>query len=147
MAHIYKLFQVASSSLSKIFQTKLYSAGSQDDGWITYKKLYRFYFNVQDYSGAGVTLTGTMDSELSSINLSVSTTAAFFEFTNSAAAIIHFQNASLSTILWGVKSTGISGSDVSQYGRMLGATESVVAADFSLIAFAMQYSYDATFLG
>jgi len=148
--HMFPLFQVFSTSLKKQLQSKLYAAGDGDDGWITYKKQYRFYWEVADLSAQGITLNATMDNELGSTPLVVSSSLnTFFEFANNSNQIIHFQNVSLVTIVWGVQAAGaaINGFDVSNYGRLLGWTAEFVGGAYSIIAMAAEYTYDAPFLG
>jgi hypothetical protein len=120
--HLFKLFQVPSASLQKILISKLWAGGESDGGYAVYKKAYRFYAQAIDYSGAGVTITGTVDNDST-------TTVAL---------------PSLSVAATG---TTVTGGDVSAYGRLLGVTQNFSGSDFSLIDFALEYSEDAPFLG
>ena len=146
-SHLYQMFVRPAANTNKIVQSKFFAGGDNDAEWIAYKKQYRFYFKAQDYAGVGVNLTGTMDTDgTAAPPLSLTTPGAFYEFQNSSQQTIHLQS-SLGTILWGVAGVGITGTDTTNYGRLLGCTFEVIAADFSLSSMVMEYSYDAPFLG
>jgi hypothetical protein len=145
--NLFKLFQAPSTALQKVLKSKLHATGDDDNGFITYKKLYRFYFESEDYSGDGVTLTGTMDTDMTGVALTVSNLGAALIFLNNSAQTLIFVNSLSQTLIFTSATAGIVGSDVAAYGRLLGITETVVGGDFALVAYLMVYSYDATYLG
>lgn len=76
-------------------------------------------------------------------------TIGFFQFTNAAGDVIQFTPNAPATgpILWGVAALAINGLDAACYGRLLGVTLGSLSPDFVLMAYSLEYNYDAPFLG
>jgi hypothetical protein len=148
---IWPLFQSPNSSLQKIWKSKLFAGGQNDDGWIKYKKTYRFYWQIDDYSGAGVSISGTVDAETDttsqSTSISQNSAPRFFNFTNNSGQVIQFSPTAGGAIQWGVAGFSLSGIDAPCNGLLLGTTMSLTGSDFSLISHGLLYSEDAPFLG
>jgi len=209
---LFQMFAKPSSTLPKTLQSKFWAGG--DKNVIKFKKVMRFYFELQDIAATGVTFSGTIDSDFANAALNVDTLNAvnnagqliqpqnvnqqniyavnfglfaastgFFEFTNAAGGIIHFTNVMQTMdvlnavnendqliqpqnlngeniyafnfgepnpggiILWGVSAVTINGRDVACYGRLIGVTLGTTAPDFVLICYAIEYGFDAPFLG
>lgn len=141
------LFTRPTNSSNKILQSKLFAGGQQDEEYIVYKKQYRFYFQAFDYGGVGVNLTGEMDNEGGvSPTFSITAPAPFYQFINNTNGVIKFQGIG-GTILWGVAGLGITGTDMANYGRLLGCTFDVISADFTITSLMIEYAPDAPFLG
>jgi hypothetical protein len=146
--NLWPLFQTPNASLQKIWKSKLWAGGQNDDGWINFKKTYRFYWQIFDYSGAGLTLTGTIDTEgTNSASLSLSSVVSVFNFVNGSGQIFQFTPSGGGVIQWGVQGVSLSGNDVATYGLLLGSTMTLTGSDFSLISHGLEYAEDAPFLG
>jgi len=142
------LFQTPNTGLQKILKTKQFGGGNDDEFFIAYKKLYRFYSEVFDYSAAGVNLSGTLDSNLAAgVSFSTTGSTTTFQFTNSTLGVINFSPSGGGTILWGIQGPSTNYQDASIYGNVLGATLNFSGSDFSFTALTMLYSYDAPFGG
>src|SRR5260370_22882710 len=55
---LWQLFSSPNKGLARLMQGKLHSGAvkGNDDGWITYKKIYRIYMKVDDYGGTRVVI-------------------------------------------------------------------------------------------
>jgi len=141
------LFQVPSINLQKIIQSKFWHGGQDDDSFIIFKKAYRFYYEVQDYSGLGFTLNGTIDAEAGATTLSLAAQPGLIIFVNSTNGVITFTNGAGGAINWQVGGNSTNASDVAAYGLHLGYTFTAVGSDFALGAMALLYSEDVMMLG
>lgn len=145
--NIMPLFQTPNANLQKIMQSKLFSGDEQDKGWLLYKKSYRFYWETFDYSGTGVTLSGTIDSESSATAISIMAMPGLIVFVNNSNGVITFTNGGGGAINWQVGGISVNGNDVACYGLHLGWTQAVMGSDFTITGLALEYSVDAAFLG
>jgi len=141
---VFPLLSTVSSTLTKTWQTKLWSG----DAWVIIKQAMRSYVQANDNSGAGYTITGTIDFQ-NPVDASVAAASTFaVTYSNSSYAIIWiglasvvFQFTGLGGIPLNFTSPGetVSGINVNGSGIQIGATLSSTSPDFTLIAFAVLY--------
>jgi hypothetical protein len=145
---LFQLFQAPSTQLQKILVSKLWAGGRADDEFMVYKKVYRFYESAFDYSGQGITVSATVDTENGPVTpFQVAVQATNIMFVNGMGQLIIFRNSTPAAIVFTVTRPSIYGTDVSAYGRMIGVTQSFIGSDFALVDYALEYATDATFLG
>lgn len=85
---LFQMFTTASATLAKSSQSKFWAGGEKGEGYIFFKKVYRFYFQAIDNAGSGITFTGTIDSDFANANLNVSSLTAV----NNSGGVLQAQN-------------------------------------------------------
>lgn len=140
---IYPLFAQTSATLNKIWQTRLWPG----DGFQITKQAMRLYTQAQDNSGAGYTITGTVDyvlenAGLKSSNITIPSTNYSIIWLNASSGVIQFQNASSQDINFGSTGLSLSGfdaGDINQRGNLIGLTMQSTSPDFTLTAHSLLY--------
>jgi hypothetical protein len=112
--HVYRLFQTASATLPKKIVSKLWAGRSM----LIDKTSVNVYAEVSDFSGLGVALSGSLDSDMNSpVTISIPTSPS-----------------------------GVVGQTVNAAGRRLGVTITTTSKDFTMIGFGATYN-EETFYG
>ncbi len=102
--HLFQCFTTPSATLAKSLQSKFF-AGSSPAEYITFKKLYRFYFQAKDNAGTGIVFSGTFDSDFANSSLLVDSLVAVNQQGNALQAQ-NVANANLYPVTFGVISAG-----------------------------------------
>ena len=135
--NLYPMFQTPSTSLTKVFQTKLRKAPN----YTSTKRVLRAYFVAQN-NGAennpSFTVSADTDQNMgSAISLSLLQTSLVFQgsgqitFTNASSNPINFASVPL---------VNIDGVPLSAYGKMVGYSLTSNASDLDIISFTTAYS-------
>ena len=140
---VFPLFSVSSDTLTKTWQSRLWPG----DGFQITKQAMRLYTQAQDNSGAGYSITGSVDYVLE--NTGVKTYAITID---STSFNVIWQNASLQTIQWqntfsqdvnfgssGLSLSGFDGGKINARGNLLGLTLQSSSLDFTIMAHSMLY--------
>lgn len=133
---LYPLFQTASNTLSKTLQTKLWGG----DGFILQKKAYRFYNQIRDLAGTGITATLTVDADIGGQSLALNTLAQTIHFTNGSNQVINLTNVSGGEVVFSISFLFANYQDVQAYGNVLGFTVTSSSSDFVVVAMALLYN-------
>ena len=130
--HLYRMFQTASNSLTKTFQTKL----TQVSGYHAYKQVNRGYVVAENNTGTGQPLNLAIDSESSVGNTVASPlVASSISFLGAGGVPITFVGSG--AINFTISGLGIVGFQTFNYGRMLGWTCTTTADDIVVMSLAM----------
>lgn len=123
---IFPLFQTASTSTTKIMQSKLYDGALK---YITTKAAIRYYLQMDPLTSTTFTApTVTIDSETSSTPVVGSLTGTI-TWVNASGAAIQFRNASLNNLFWTLNGL-INAVDAQNWGNLLGFTLTTTNPDF-----------------
>lgn len=142
--NVFPLFNKTSSSLRKIWQTRLWPG----DGFQITKQAMRLYTQAQDNSGSGYSMTGTLDYVLednslaSSPSFTITSSGAAIVWLNNSSQIIQFQNNSPANLFFTVGSINLSGFDaglINARGNLLGLTFQSTSPDFTIMAHSLLY--------
>lgn len=142
--NIFPMFNTSSSSLTKTWQTKLWSG----DGWPIIKQAMRAYLQANDNSGSGYSITGTIDFQNSNDTPAAGQTTAAVTFSSSTFAIIwigagsvvfQFTGAGGANLNFTSAGETIGGLNTNNTGCQIGATLQSTSPDFTVIAFAILY--------
>lgn len=137
--NVFRMFQTASSTLQKKIQTKLWSGSS----WLIYKTAMDVYAEATDLSGTGVTVNGTIDSDINaSVNFSFGQS---LQFQNASLANIQFQNNAAQNLNFISSPGGVQGASANAAGLRLGMTLTSTSSDFSLVGFGLSYNEESYF--
>lgn len=138
---VFNLFAVASSTLQKKAQSKLWPGKSP----LIKKTTQDVYAESVDIAGAGVILNGTLDSDT---NAAVSfALTSNINFVNSQSQLITFTNSPNGDPLQFVSSPpGVQGTQANQAGTRLGITLTSTSSDFALLGMGETYN-EQTFIG
>ena len=136
-SELFPMYQQDSTSLQKIFQTKLRS----DSKYFIYKQVNRFYIMayapLQQASGITVTIDTESSTALNPTTISLVGELIFYG--PSPAQTITFIGAGSVPIVWTTGALGIVGSDVSAVGRLIGFTGETYAGDVTIISMTALY--------
>ena len=140
---IFPLFNQTSNTLTKIWRTRLWPG----DGFQITKQAMRLYTQAQDNSGAGYTLTGTVDYVLENAGLQtlpITITSATFAviWQNATLGVVQWQNSTTANVTFTVTGLSLSGFDagkINARGNLLGLTLQSTSPDFTVIAHSMLY--------
>jgi hypothetical protein len=135
-ATLFQLFAAASTSLTKKLQSKLWAGA----GYIIYKQAMRLYTQLEDNSGAGATLSTSIDTDVQSNLVTISNATAFTWINNSGQAFT-WKNNSNQAFAWGAAAAlAIAGQDAQgTIGRLLGFTVTSTSSDYTVISLALGY--------
>ncbi len=141
--NLFPMFTTASNTLNKIYQTRLWPG----DGFQITKQAMRFYSQIEDNSGSGYTITGTVDYVLENRGqqtapITITSNNFPIIFTNSGGQALQFQNSLLQNINFTIGGLSISGFDagnINQRGNLLGLTLQSTSPDFTVIEHSMLY--------
>jgi hypothetical protein len=142
--NLYPMYQTASSTLQKVFQTKIRKAPN----YTSFKRALRLYFvatNNGADSSPSFALSADTDASLGvPINLTLQQLA--LNFVNNSNASIQFQSNSNQNInFFSSPPVSIIGTGLSTYGRMIGYTLTTTASDLDIISFTTQFGEFAPF--
>lgn len=126
--HLFKMFQTASASLSKVFQTKLSATG----GVHLYKQANRGYVVAENNASATSMLNLSIDTEAGIGVANAVSISEFLVFVGSG--VIQFTGAGGAALNFTAGGLQISGFLTSVYGRMLGWTCVSSASDITIIS-------------
>lgn len=140
---LFQLCGTTSNSLTKVIQTKLWSG----QAYVIVKQILRIFELMQDNSGSGVTLSGTLDytSENGSSTIPVtlaSLTQAIIWLNNSSAVVTWLNNNSQS-VVFTVTGLTVAGKDLQASANLCGLTLTSTSPDFTLISLALLYRQQA----
>jgi hypothetical protein len=102
--NLFQCFTAASATLAKSLQSKFF-AGQSNAEYITFKKLYRFYFQAVDNAGSGIVFSGTFDSDFANTAMVVSSLIAM-NVSNEALQAQNIANQNLYPVSFGVIAAG-----------------------------------------
>jgi len=131
---IFRCFSVASSSLNKKLQTKLWDGGNP----VVTKESQRLFVEMQDNVGQGVTLTGSVDSSFGTTAVSL-TGSDRLTFVNNSSGVIQFQNNLNQNLFFSSIGTFQQWQNVSFSGKELGVTLNSTSPDFTLKTISLLY--------
>jgi hypothetical protein len=140
--NLYPMFQTASSSLPKNFQTKLRKAPN----YTSFKRALRFFFVTQN-NGAENNPSFTLAADTDLLNGTPQTlTLLQNSVVFSGSGTITFTGAASAPINFAVvPPVDVDGIAISAYGRLLGYTLTTNASDLDIISFTTQYGEFAPF--
>jgi hypothetical protein len=137
--HLFQLFGATSTTLNKIIQSKLWPGDTLE----TVKQIMRAYILAQDNSGAGFTISGTVDfiNENTSSQVAITYTSVLSSliFQNSSFGNIQFQNASSQNIYFSVVGITLAGSNEDLLGALVGLTLTSTSQDFTVQSLSLLY--------
>lgn len=132
---LYPLFNRPSSTLLKKGRTKLWNG----DFYIINKQMLGVYQEAYDNSGAGFTVSYTVDTDVSStqpINLGDEATLTFL---NNSNGILQFVNNTGGALLFTVEGSSITGNNASNYGKIAGLSFKSTSEDFTIVSMSLLY--------
>lgn len=124
--HLFRLFQTTSSSLQKVFQTKLVS----NPGYNIVKQANRGYIVAENNSGGETNVDLLIDTEIQPGLATTVMLSSSLVFVGSGP--ISF--IGVTPIIWTSGGLSIQGFGASAYGRMLGWTGITTASDLTMIS-------------
>ena len=135
--NVYELFKVASATLSKKIQTKLWAGRSN----LIWKTVQDVYAESNDLGNTGVIFAGTLDSDT---NPSVSfTVTSNLTWQNNLMQTLTFINNASQVLQFVSNPTGVQGSGAEQAGLRLGLTMTSTSPDFVLIGLGESYNEES----
>lgn len=144
---VFPMFTTPSTSLNKIYQTKLWSG----DGFEITKQGMRLYTVAEDNSGIGFTLIGTLDFVLEGTGVSVGTQSISISSSNTNTTPIALTNDALVGLTndalvqlttdsgSGLTLSGSGSTSINARGNFMGLTMQSTSSDFTLIAHSLLY--------
>lgn len=137
---LFKIFNTASTTLSKKVQTKLWAG----DTMIYFKNVFRLYYDI---------VLNSSDASVTTINIDTDTTTSAFSsslaflitFVNNTNGVIQFQNNALQNIFFTVPGLGVSGADANASGKLLGMTITTLNSDETLVDALLLYKNTRVF--
>ena len=141
--NVFRLFNQSSASLTKTWQTKLWSGA----GYVVTKQAMRLYTMAVDNSGSGYTFNGTLDYILENAGLqqasfTVNSKTYPIVWQNASSQTIQFQNATPANLYFTVSGPSLTGSgstNMNARGNYMGLTVKSTSPDFTLIAQSLLY--------
>lgn len=134
-ATIFPIFDTADTTLTKTLQSKLWSG----DSFIVSKQTIGLYTQTEDNSGVGVIYDVTIDSEVASEAIVVSSGSTVSWVNNSAQLCTWINNGSV-LVTWGATGILLTSQNIdSLYGYLIGLTLNSTSEDFTIIALAIGY--------
>jgi len=143
--NLFQMFQVPSTGINKILQTKLWSG----DGYVIVKQAMRNFCLGTDFSGSGFTLIGTLDivSDIfgfRQIPKTLTSPLVFIQWVNNSVQNVQFRNNSSQNINFlGNTVLQLLGVNVSGSGSLLGETLVSSSSNYTLAALTLQYHRQA----
>jgi hypothetical protein len=141
--HFFQLFATTSMTLTKILQSKLWAG----DGLIVTKQVMRAYALLQDNSGAGYTLTGTIDyvaeNATSSVPITISSNQQPLVFVGTGP--IQFTGLGGANLNFTVSGLTYNGQTLAVSGAMVGWTLTSTSPDFTLEGLILLYRNQSPF--
>ena len=140
--NIFPLFNTASSSLTKLWQTKLWSG----EGFQITKQAMRLYTMADDNSTQGFSFTGTIDAILEnegqySESFTATSNTFLVTWVNNSSQAIQWRNSTPANVYW--TSTGASligtGININSRGNYMGLTVHSTSPNFTLITQSLLY--------
>lgn len=133
---VYPLFSLASATLNKKIQTKLWAGKSP----FVFKQAMRLFNQIINNTSVNVSFTGTIDSESSTFAFSL-LSFSVLQFQNNQNQNLYFVNNSSQLLTFTSAGTQSSIVDINMYGKFLGETLSSLSQDFTLVYLAIAYQY------
>ena len=140
--NIFPLFSTASTSLTKLWQTKLWSG----EGFQITKQAMRLYTMADDNSTQGFSFTGTIDAILEnegqySESFTATSNTFLVTWVNNSSQAIQWRNSTPANVYW--TSTGASligtGININSRGNYMGLTVHSTSPNFTLITQSLLY--------
>lgn len=128
--HVYPLYQTATGSLSKVFQTKL----SPGRGFFLTKQVNRGYIMVEENAGQPSTVTVTVDTEGPSGQPTTINVNSTLTFIGAGGVPIQFIGSGGANLNFTVTNLFIWGYGESTYGKLIGTTLTTSAVDLTMIS-------------
>lgn len=132
---LFQLFNKKSSTLTKKFQSKLWSGQSE----IFYKNVLRAYVEAMDNAGGGMSFTYEIDNENGASGTLSLTNANVLTFQNNSGSNLQFQNNSGANISFTIAGLSINGQNANARGKLIGLTVTTTSEDLTMVSTGLLY--------